>query len=502
MTTSSTAALDTDVVIIGGGLAGLTTAMGLLDSGLRTTVLERDTRLGGRARTWTDEQTGDPVDIGPHILLQSLYPNLMRLLEQLGTADQVMWEPERFITLADGPVRFDLDMKSWPPPLHLLPWLAAHPHLGPRDHLSNVRVTLYAMQLDERDIAALDDINAYAFLRRMGVTRLYIEKFWSFICLAIMNVPIELCSAGALLRFYQVLIGCNSYRSGFARAGLGNLFAPGAARQLEAAGHSVRCSTSVEAVRVDGDRAIGLELDDGRLLRARFVVSTVPPQALRRLLPRAWLERHQGFAELGAFQACPYISSYLWFDRKITDLRFWARVDDATGLNTDFYDLTNIDPERLERPSIIASNIIYAHRVSEWTDEEILAATLREIRAFIPGAAEAEVSHHVINRLPMGIPCPYPGMERRRLPTVTPIDGLILAGDWTQTHLPWSMESAVRSGWLAAERVLDDIARPASLAIHLNKTQGLVRLVQQCAQARPSKLFARAHAAWSRGRPS
>ena len=92
----------TDVVVIGGGLAGLTAAMGLGSSGLRITLCEASALLGGRARSWTDERTGHTVDIGPHILLRGLYPNFERLLAELGTEDQIVWEPQTFIHLVEG----------------------------------------------------------------------------------------------------------------------------------------------------------------------------------------------------------------------------------------------------------------------------------------------------------------------------------------------------------------------------------------------------------------
>src|SRR4051794_20110249 len=94
--------VDTDVLILGGGLAGLTTAVGLRRSGLRVTIVEKDRILGGRARSWRDEKTGDPIHIGPHILLTE-YPNFLRLLTLLGTRSKVVWQPkDRFVTMVKG----------------------------------------------------------------------------------------------------------------------------------------------------------------------------------------------------------------------------------------------------------------------------------------------------------------------------------------------------------------------------------------------------------------
>jgi uncharacterized protein with NAD-binding domain and iron-sulfur cluster len=113
------------------------------------------------------------------------------------------------------------------------------------------------------------------------------------------------------------------------------------------------------------------------------------------------------------------------------------------------------------------------------SDGELVEATAREIAEFAPGAARAKLQHAVVNRIPMAITCPTPGSECRRPPTLTSVPGLLLAGDWTRTHLPSSMESAVRSGLLAAERVLASVGRPRALAHAPRTTDGLAGLVRQ-----------------------
>ena len=483
--------IETDVVIIGGGIAGLTSAIGLRDSGLRITIIEESDILGGRARSWIDQTTGDTIDIAPHILVRSFDPNLTRLMDILGTTDQVVWNGETFITLVEGQERYDLKMSKLPAPFHALPWITADKRVSPKDLLSNVPVTLFALQMNDRDVKKLDQINMSAFLLKMGVTPFYIKRFWSFICMAIMNVPIELCSAGALMRFYQGLMGTNKYRSGFAREGLGNLFVPRSVELIEAAGGEILTETTVAAIECDGRGFETLWLRDGRQVRARYCISTVPPQNLMRILPTVWKRNYTPFKELVHFRPSPYVGSYIWFDRKLTDLRFWARTFEPESLNLDFYDLSNINPKWRGKPSLIASNIIYSRRAEELSDEEIVAITVEEIAEFLPEAAEARVAHWVLNHIPLGIPCPHPGMEARRPATRTDFKGFLLAGDWVDTGLPWSMESATRSGWLAAEEVLKEIGQPRSLALKLDEPRGLPGLLKQGGQLRPSGLLAR-----------
>lgn len=462
--------ITSDVVIIGGGLAGLTCAMGLRGSGLKVTVVEGADVLGGRARSWIDPATGDPIDLGPHIFLTE-YPNTLKLLDVFGTRSRIIWQTDQFITIADGQNGILMKMTSLPPPFHFVPSVLADRTVPLSDKFSNIGVTLLAMKMDERDVRQLDSITASEFLLDNGVSQRYIDRFWAFVSMAIMNVPVEECSAAALIGFYRHLIGHNSYWIGFPDSGLSNLFAPQARQVLASSGVNVVTQAAVASFIGGADSVTGIELTDNRRIYARFCVSAIPAHDLLKIVRTEWLERYSIFRDLRGFVPCPYVSTYVWFDRKLTQRQFWARVYSPADLNCDFYDLSNINSGWQDRPSVIASNIIYSHRANGMTDDHIIEATIREICDFIPDARKAKVVHSVVNRTAMAIHCPYPGTERKRPETRTPVRGLLLAGDWTRTGIPASMESAVRSGWLAAEQILADIGRRTSLAISIREPE-------------------------------
>lgn len=452
-----------DAIVVGGGLAGLTAAVGCAEHGLRPIVLEAGEILGGRARSWTDPTTGDPVHIGPHIFL-SIYPNMFRLLDALGTREKIVWQSGReFLTMVDG--RREIPMKSapLPAPMHFVPSVLADPTTTLRDVVSNVPVSAFVLRLTPEEILAYDSMSAHDFLRAAGVAERYIQSFWSFTAMAIMNVPLRECSAAALLRFYQVLTGVKGYRIGFPDGGLGDLYAEQAAARIRDAGGEVRTGTRVRRLLGDARRVTGVELDDGRRIEGSPVVAALPPHALASLLPREW-EGVAPFTHLDAFQPCPYVSVYLWFDRKLTRRPFWARVFRPDDLNCDFYDYSNILSGAANRPSFITSNIIYADRIGKMSDGEIVAATVAEIAEYLPEAAAARLVHWQVNRIPMAIHCPRPGTESLRPDVATPVDGFYVAGDWTRTGLPSSMESACCSGWMVAERIL--AARGVDVRLH------------------------------------
>jgi phytoene dehydrogenase-like protein len=342
------------------------------------------------------------------------------------------------------------------------------------------------MRLRADDVQRLDGDSAEDVLRRWGVSERFIDWYWRTVSMTIMNVPLERCSAGALLGFFRYMIGVSGYQIGFAGKGLGDLFAPQATRAIRAHGGDVLLRS--RAARIEGgddagDTATGVRLEDGRLLQARWIVSALPPRDLLPLLPRAWSSQHRTFRDLDRFAPSPYISTYLWFDRKLTREPFWANVWSPQTLNYDFYDLSNIRQGWRRRDSLITSNLIYSKRADGMSDEEIVAATIAELSQYLPSAVQARLIHARVHRIPMAIPAPYPGSERLRPRNATPVAGLFLAGDWTHTGLPASMESAVRSGWLAAELVLADAGRPQSIASPLPHMQGLVRLVAGAAPA-------------------
>jgi 15-cis-phytoene desaturase len=293
------------------------------------------------------------------------------------------------------------------------------------------------------------------------------------------NVPLERCSAASLMRIHAQLSGYSELHFGFGAVGLGELYTDQATKIIEQAGGRVLTGTKVASLLLDR-RVDGVLLDDGSKLFAETVVSALPPQQLSEILPPS-LTTQAPFDGFGDFEPSPYICCYLWFDRELHTERFFSHLWSPRRLNYDFYDLCQIRQGWQGRPTVIASNIIYSHRAHGMTDEEIVRETVGELAEFAPLAAKAKVLRADIHRIPMAIPCAIAGFERKRPLARSPVPGLVLAGDWTRTHMPCTMEGAVKSGFTAAEEVLADRGEDVQLAIPSRVYDGIAGMVRRAA---------------------
>ncbi|GAB3383901.1 hydroxysqualene dehydroxylase [Massilia agri] len=452
----------TQVTVVGAGLAGLACAVALADHGIAVTVVERNTRLGGRASSWREPVTGDVVDIGPHIF-HSEYHNMLAFLARLGTKDLICWQPGKVLTVASKPRPTVLRHWPLPAPLSLMPSILQAPGLDAADYLSMAGVGWRGMRFGEEQVPELDRISALDFLRGHGVSERMIDWWWRFAAMVVTNVPLQRCSAASLMRIHAQLSGYRGLHFGFARVGLGELYTRQAVRAIERAGGRVLKGRGV-AWLSGRERVDGVVLSDGSHIRAEQVVSALPPQDLDGVLPRAWRGRAP-FDALPRVEPSPYVCCYLWFDRDIKAERFASNLFAPDRLNYDFYDLCQIRQGWRGRPTVIASNIIYSHRAHGLTDAEIVRRTVMELGEIAPRAARARLLHADVHRVPMAIPCPLVGFERMRPRARSPIPGLTLAGDWTRTHMPCTMEGAAKSGFMAAEVVLAERGLQANLAI-------------------------------------
>lgn len=424
------------VIIVGGGLAGLATAAGLAPRGYRVTILESRPRLGGRASSFSDPATGQLIDACQHVSM-GCCTNFNHFCRTIGIERYL--EPQRtlwFQTPDRRVSRFRAD--PWPAPFHLGRALAGAHYLTITDKL---RIGWGMLQLlltsPEADPPALD------WFRQHRQNTRTIERFWGIVLTSALNESID--RVGLKYARKVFVDGFLKHRDGFTvhvpSVPLGQFYGPELRAWFDRYGVVVHENTGVKRIDrpASGSRGIVVRLRDSRELHADDVVLAVPFDRLLDLLPSE-IAAQPFFARVGNLKASPITSVHLWFDRAITPLPHVVLVDslgqwvfNRGGGYVQVVVSASRSLKTLGRDSIQAEIVAELNR--------LFPNTAKLVRAKV--VTEHAATYSVV-----------PGVDNVRPTQRTPIPNLFLAGDWTQTGWPATMEGAVRSGYLAAEAIL------------------------------------------------
>lgn len=442
-----------NIAVLGAGLAGLVAACDLADSGHRVTVLEKRPFPGGKTYSFTDRETGDEVDNGQHVFM-TCTAKYVAFLTRLGTLHLTRRQKRLRVPVfdADGR-RSDLRAGGLPAPLHFGPSFARYRHVAMRDKPGIGRLLLRARSMDERDRLALADQSFGDWLRAQGQSHRAICCFWDFILLPTLNcVADEASAADALFVIREGFLSTReSAAIGVSKVGLSRLHVNPAVAYLAARGGRVDCSTTVRRVIVSGTCATGIEVESrqgARTLAYDAVVSALPHRALPQVLP-SHPAMDPLLRDLEAIEAAPIVNAHLWFDRPVAPFSMAAFV--GNDLQWAF------NPDRIrDHSSAFGQRVVFslsgARRFMPLDRDEVVARLLPQVRRALPAARDAGLSHAVVIKEPDATFVPAPGI--RRPGPVTAVTNLFLAGAYTDTGWPATMESAVRSGHAAARSVM------------------------------------------------
>jgi squalene-associated FAD-dependent desaturase len=431
-----------EVCVIGGGLAGIASAVRLLDAGHRVTLLEARPALGGA--TYSFRRGELTVDTGQHVFLRC-YQQYRGLLARLGSTDRVTVQ-EGFavpILRAGRPPHLLARNRRLPAPAHLLPALLRYRPLAFGQRMAAVRAAA-ALRRVEPDDPAADRVSFGAWLAAHGQDSETVRCLWEMICTAALNAPPAQASLALAARVFRtgLLDRADAADLGLPSAPLAELHGKPAAALLRQRGATVRTGVRVQQIRVEGSRY--RIAGEGGGLTAQAVVLAVPhPQAARLVPPEAAPDRAR-WARLGA---APIVNVHVHYEHRVTDLAF------AAGLDTPVQWVFDRTPAGVSGQYLVVS-ISAAEQVLGIRAGELVRTYLAALAEIFPAARRTRVRDAFVTREPRATFRQGPGSRSARPPARTRSPGLALAGAWTDTGWPDTMEGAVRSGQRAAEVVL------------------------------------------------
>jgi squalene-associated FAD-dependent desaturase len=441
-------------VVVGGGLAGITAALALADAGVRVTLLEGRPRLGGLAFSF---RRGDlTVDNGQHVYLRccTAYRWFLDRIEAAALAplQRRLDVPVLDVAKPEGRRLGRLRRDALPVPLHLGRSLATYPHLSLAERAAVGRAALALKALDLAD-PALDAEDFGSWLTARGQSARAVEALWDLVGVATLNAVAGDASLGLAAMVFKtgLLSDPGAADIGWARVPLGELHDRLARKALDSAGVRTEIRTRVTSVSTNENGSWSVQVP-GETLHADAVVLAVPQREAHDLLPPGALDAPEKLLRIGT---APILNIHVVYDRKVLARPFFA----ALGTPVQWvFDRTHASG--LEQGQYLALSQSAAQDEIDTPVAELRERYLPELRRLLPRARGAEVRDFFVTRERTATFAPTPGVGRLRPGARTKAPGLYLAGAWTATGWPATMESAVRSGVGAADAALSALGRP------------------------------------------
>jgi zeta-carotene desaturase len=467
------------VAIAGGGLAGLAAACALSDKGFRVTLFEKRPFLGGRASSWEHPGTGEVVDNCQHVLFR-VCTNLLEFYHRIGVAEQIRWYDE--MTFIEPGGRTSV-MKSspLPAPLHTAPSFLRFAFLSAADKFAISRALIPLTLIEQRDTGQ----SFQHWLNHHGQTKQAIERFWRPILVSALSEELDLISISAAAQVVRESMKSPAARHmGVPTVPLTDLYNK-AGNYIRARGSKIHFRQPIEGFAADASR-VQLQLrnqqenrqndaNEGapplslRSLQGQggdfdFLVLALPFDALDRVLPSV-PESAPLREQLTHFETAPITGIHLWFDRQISDLDHAVLLDRTIQWMFHKSRLQNRGRAALKgrvgeegetgasgpEGSYIELVVSSSKTLIDKSRSEIVDLALAEVREFFPAARAANLVKSAVIKEVNATYSPRPGIDAHRPTSPTAWPRVFLAGDWTATGWPATMEGAVRSGYLAAE---------------------------------------------------
>jgi squalene-associated FAD-dependent desaturase len=434
------------ITIVGGGVAGLAAACALAESGYKVRLLERRPYVGGRASSYEHPGTGEVIDNCQHILL-GCCTNLIDLYRRLGVQDEIFWSGA-IPFLEPGGRRTTLASTSLPAPLHTAVSFLGAKCLSFADKAVIARGILGFLRETPDD----SEENFAQWLVRHRQTARAIQRFWHPVLASALNEDPEYISVRYAAKVFReaFLFSAEGGRMGIPRLPLSELYSR-AIEYIQARGGEVHLRTSAECFERSGNKWIVRTAED--TFASDALIFALSFEALAKLLP-ALPQNAESEAlsrKLEQFHHSPITSVHLWFDREITELTHAALLDTTIQW---LYNKSKIHSTAANHQGSYIELVISASKsLVAMQRQEIIDLAMRELALFFPNVKDAVLRKAAVTKEVRATYSIRPLLDRARPTAQSPWPGIYLAGDWTATGWPSTMESGARSGYLAAEAV-------------------------------------------------
>ncbi|MCY4416883.1 MAG: hydroxysqualene dehydroxylase HpnE [Chloroflexi bacterium] len=444
-------------LVFGGGLAGIAASARLAESGWHVTLVEARSTLGGRVFSFTDLESGRVLDNGQHVIVGAC-TNLLAFLETIGA--RYLWhlQPRLNVAVYDRSYRLGrLYGVSGPAPVHLLPSFISYPHLSLLDKINATRC-LVSIMMTRRNDPGLEDVPFYDWLRTRGQSERVISNLWNVLVEGTLNDNIRDVSASMGLMIVQdgLLAGQNTANVGYPAAPLMDALVQPAQRYLESLGVDIIAGNPVRCVNVDAAGVVNsITVGNGPAMRADAYVSAVPFWTLSNVLSGTLAESLTD-GKLSNLRTSPIVNVHLRYDRAVMEDDFCYFLDNP--LQWVFNSTRIFGGESDERSQSLSVSISAAWDYIDLERSDLASIVASEMSHAFPKTRDATLLNAVVVKQRNATFRCTPGANRFRPGPHTEAPNLFLAGEWTDTGWPSTMEGALISGYNAANAVMSSAA--------------------------------------------
>ena len=435
-------------------------------------MLEQRPYLGGRASSYA-LPGGEHVDNCQHVTL-GCCTNLEDFYRRVGAGDKITFYDRLVFVGTDGS-RSVMEASALPPPLHLAPSLILYPSLTWAERRSIGQAMLAIARRGGRNTGGdAAGVSMLDWLRKHGQLPAAISRFWGVVLVSALDEDLDRIDAryGLDVFWKSFLANRAGYRVGVPSVPLSDLY-EGCRVAIEHRGGEVALRAAVRGLRVADGRITGVQMDGEREETADLYLLAVPHDAVLELLPRELIENEPLFGNLRRLRVSPITGVHFWFDRNVMSEPFLTLLDRTTQWIFNKSRLYGGPGDGQYLQLVISASYDLVRR----SRQEIIDLCLGELLQVLPEAQGAKLLKATVIKETAATFSPEPGSDRWRPSQSTPLPNLFLAGDWTATGWPATMEGAVRSGYLAAEAILNSVGEPRKIVRPDLPSEGIARLL-------------------------